>query len=645
MGGGLACHRPLPSLDLREPRHRGAERKLSAVCNFHDAPPGAPSLSERVNVNLASEEELMTLPGVTRAVAHSLVEYRREIAGFRKVEDVALVPGVGAAKLEAMRMEICVGSPGALSIARLVSRDSRPDLLATTRININSATPAQLASVRGVSEKLAERVAHHRAEHGPFRTVDDLVRVRGISASLIERVRAQVYAGLSSRPPSFCAGAGVGFTRKGGGSCGSGLGGSGPIPSPTSRSLRSLAGAERPVSLSCQPNWSEGMLPAASVRAGEHAGPGRERRRRRRRQGSWAGNGPAELAGSSAPPSPGEESEEGSTDDRCPVAESGSSCDAGSRGAASGGPTSSSPLRPAVRPFSGLHRGRPVVRLGSWNLQRCSREKSSNPGVREVVCMTLLESGVSLLAVQELMDTEALKKLCLELNEPTVPLVQSWAGQHGDWECVTSAERQPDGGREILGFLWNRAAGVELLPLPAPPDCAGMIPSNGTGASCRVPLLVRQFKVGAFAFTAVNVHVRPAADEGTAVQLPPLGPALLSPEIDGVKGGWPVLVLGGLGAQAASALGGLPSVLPPEAFTDIGKEKPGGSRAADGVWVSSSVKERHTGGSAVVRAGLSSAWIPDGWAWGGFVSDHCPVWAEFFTDFPRGKAEDVRSSA
>uniref|UniRef100_S4RGW2 Endonuclease/exonuclease/phosphatase domain-containing protein n=1 Tax=Petromyzon marinus TaxID=7757 RepID=S4RGW2_PETMA len=237
----------------------------------------------------------------------------------------------------------------------------------------------------------------------------------------------------------------------------------------------------------------------------------------------------------------------------------------------------------------------------------------------------------------------SVSQLCLELNEPTVPLVQSWAGQHGDWECVTSAERQPDGGREILGFLWNRAAGVELLPLPAPPDCAGMIPSNGTGASCRVPLLVRQFKVGAFAFTAVNVHnsvnemrqcgrPSPPVDvTGGTVELPATCTPTTEPVLR-VAGGWPVLVLGGLGAQAASALGGLPSVLPPEAFTDIGKEKPGGSRAADGVWVSSSVKERHTGGSAVVRAGLSSAWIPDGWAWGGFVSDHCPVWAEFFTD-------------
>ena len=24
--------------------------------------------------------------------------------------------------------------------------------------------------------------------------------------------------------------------------------------------------------------------------------------------------------------------------------------------------------------------------------------------------------------------------------------------------------------------------------------------------------------------------------------------------------------------------------------------------------------------------------IPDGWKWGGVVSDHCPVWGEFYCD-------------
>ena len=36
---------------------------------------------------------------------------------------------------------------------------------------------------------------------------------------------------------------------------------------------------------------------------------------------------------------------------------------------------------------------RPVMRLGSWNLQQCAEEKSMNPGVKEVVAMTILENG------------------------------------------------------------------------------------------------------------------------------------------------------------------------------------------------------------------------------------------------------------
>ena len=34
----------------------------------------------------------------------------------------------------------------------------------------------------------------------------------------------------------------------------------------------------------------------------------------------------------------------------------------------------------------------------------------------------------------------------------------------------------------------------------------------------------------------------------------------------------------------------------------------------------------------VVREGLTNPWIPDNWSWGGVVSDHCPVMAEFYVD-------------
>lgn len=43
------------------------------------------------------------------------------------------------------------------------------------------------------------------------------------------------------------------------------------------------------------------------------------------------------------------------------------------------------------------------------------------------------------------------------------------------------------------------------------------------------------------------------------------------------------------------------------------------------------------GNSGVVREGLTNPLIPNGWSWGGVVSDHCPVWVEIYV----GKDLDI----
>lgn len=50
----------------------------------------------------------MILPGVTRSVARNIVEYRTAIGGFRRVEDLALVSGVGATRLQSFKSDITV---------------------------------------------------------------------------------------------------------------------------------------------------------------------------------------------------------------------------------------------------------------------------------------------------------------------------------------------------------------------------------------------------------------------------------------------------------------------------------------------------------------------------------------------------------
>lgn len=57
---------------------------------------------------MATAEELMTLPGVTRAIAQNIIEHRQVIGRYHKVEDLALVTGVGAEKLNIIRPEVCV---------------------------------------------------------------------------------------------------------------------------------------------------------------------------------------------------------------------------------------------------------------------------------------------------------------------------------------------------------------------------------------------------------------------------------------------------------------------------------------------------------------------------------------------------------
>ena len=45
----------------------------------------------------------------------------------------------------------------------------------------------------------------------------------------------------------------------------------------------------------------------------------------------------------------------------------------------------------------------------------------------------------------------------------------------------------------------------------------------------------------------------------------------------------------------------------------------------------------------VVRDGLTSPWIPDGWGWGGVVSPHCPIYVEL--NIPRGLTADNNANS
>jgi competence protein ComEA len=179
------------------------------------------ALRSRIDLNQARRVDLVVLPGVGEGLAQRIVRYREEHGGFRSVDDLRRVQGVGPTLLARLRPLVRVqdgvaeeesGPAETLTTVSIQARQkantaARPAPSAkseklTSPININRATAAELQTLPGIGPKLAQRVLDERA-HGRFKSVDDLRRVAGIGVKTLDRLRP--YVTVESMPVKVVA--------------------------------------------------------------------------------------------------------------------------------------------------------------------------------------------------------------------------------------------------------------------------------------------------------------------------------------------------------------------------------------------------------------------------------------------------------
>jgi competence ComEA-like helix-hairpin-helix protein len=162
---------------------------------------------ERINPDRATAAELTRLPKVGPALARTIVAYREAHGPFGGPAGLDRVPGIGPGLLAALAGHLEFEGPaaGAASqsagpLAPLSESTAGLGLVPgpvaapqargpSALLNLNSANAEALDSLPGIGPARAASIVQYRAQHGPFRSMDELGRVPGVGPAALARLR------------------------------------------------------------------------------------------------------------------------------------------------------------------------------------------------------------------------------------------------------------------------------------------------------------------------------------------------------------------------------------------------------------------------------------------------------------------------
>lgn len=146
-----------------------------------------------VELNSATLAEFEVMPGIGPTLAGRIVAHREARGGFGDVAELLDVPGIGPMLFDQLKERVRVGlafQPSSTGVPGV----SSSKLPAGVKLDPNTARADELTQLPGIGKVLAARIVEARAVE-PFRSIDDLDRVKGIGKKTLDAIRPNLRIG------------------------------------------------------------------------------------------------------------------------------------------------------------------------------------------------------------------------------------------------------------------------------------------------------------------------------------------------------------------------------------------------------------------------------------------------------------------
>lgn len=175
----------------------GEEQPVPAISYLEDAA-FYDTNAERIELNTASVEELMSIDGIGRSTAEKIVSYAGKV-GFLSVEDLLDIDGIGKKTYDVIRpyVTVSMGNWKETKASETTASETKaePEIseeyVPSLPIDLNSASVEDLLYINGIGEVTANKIIKYAINTG-FSSVDDLLNIDGIGNKKLEAIRPYV---------------------------------------------------------------------------------------------------------------------------------------------------------------------------------------------------------------------------------------------------------------------------------------------------------------------------------------------------------------------------------------------------------------------------------------------------------------------